>query len=73
MSDTLKLLAQQEIHSIHLEVLLELNYFDRCYFAADTKSMAAVRSNVMLLLHTPNAWDDVIINTVDTTIVSDGI
>lgn len=51
-------------------MLLELNYFGRRYLAVvNTKSMAAIRSNVMLPLYTLNACDALVINTVGTNII----
>ena len=74
MSDTLELFTQQETHSTYLEVLLELNYFGRRYLAVvNTKSMAAIRSNVMLPLYTLNACDALVINTVGTNIISNAM
>lgn len=74
MSDTLELFTQQETRSTYLEILLELNHFGNHYLAVvDTKSMAAIRSNVILPLYTLNAWDDVMINTVGANIVSDAM
>lgn len=74
MSDTLELFTQQETRSAYLEILLELNHFGNHYLAVvDTKSMAAIRSNVILPLYTLNAWDDVMINTVGVNIVSDAM
>ncbi|MEG2266250.1 MAG: AAA family ATPase [Acinetobacter sp.] len=60
MNDTLELFSQQEMHSTYLAVV-------------DTKSMAAIRSNVMLPLYTLKTWDDGMINTIGTNIVSDAM
>ena len=55
-------------------MLLELNYFGRRYLAVvNTKSMAAIRSNVMLPLYTLNACDALVINTVGTNIISNAM
>ena len=72
MDETLQLFGQKEQRSTFHEMLLEMNYFGRYFLAVvDTKSMAAIRSNIILPLFTLKTWDTVMINTVGMNIVSD--
>ena len=72
VDDTLELFAKQEEYSAYNEILLEMHHFGEHYLAVvDTKSMAAIRSNVILPLFTLDAWSDVMVNTVGSNVVSE--
>lgn len=72
MDETLQLFGKTEQRSAFHEILLELNYFGRYFLAVvDTKSMAAIRSNIILPLFTLRTRETMMINTVGMNIVSE--
>lgn len=72
MDSTLRLFSSRPQQSTFCEILLELNYYGRYFLAVvDTKSMAAIRSNIVLPLFSLRTPEPFMINTVGMNVVSE--